>query len=97
MIYIFEFDILPGKEEEFWVFMKEEGAAFWTQFDGVEKYEVFTKIGGTPIYEAHVKLKSFESFEKIRKHPDWGKVSKKTSQYAINMQRRFILPETIFE
>jgi len=93
MTYIFEFDILPGKADEFWQFMKEEGGPFWTRFDEVEKYEIFSKLGGSPLYEGHVELKSFADFQKIRSHPDWGKVSKKTSGYAFNMQRRFILPE----
>lgn len=49
MIYIFEFDIVPGKTDEFFDFMKAEGAPFWTQFEEVDKYEVFMKLGGLPL------------------------------------------------
>ena len=45
MIYIFEFDIVPGKTDEFFDFLKAEGAPFWTQFEEVDKYEVFMKLG----------------------------------------------------
>ena len=96
MIYIFEFDIVPGKADEFFDFMKKEGGPFWTQFDEVEKYEVFTKLGGSPLYEGHVHLKSFDEFQKIRMHPDWGKVSKKTSSYCLNMKRHFLMEEVVY-
>lgn len=97
MTYIFEYDIVPGMQKEFFEFMAAEGGKFWTQFDEVKKYEIFTKLGGSPLYEAHVELDSFEDFAKIRKHPDWGKVSEKTSKYLLNMQRRFIMPEVTYE
>ena len=96
MTYIFEFDILPGKNQEFWDFMEKEGAPFWTQNPEVKAYEVFSKLGGSPLFEAHVELDSFEDFQKIRSNPDWSKVSAKTSALAYNMQRRFILPEKKF-
>ena len=96
MIYIFEFDIVPGKTDEYFEFMEKEGAPFWTQFDEVEKYEVFTKIGGSPLYEGHVYLKSFEDFQKIRMHKDWNRVSKKTSGYLLNMSRRFLMEESVY-
>ena len=97
MIYIFEFDIVPGKTDEFFAFMKEEGAPFWTQFDEVDKYEVFMKLGGAPLYEGHVYFKSFEDFDKIRRHPDFSRVAKKTAQYALNMQRRFLMEQVVYE
>ncbi len=97
MTYIFEFDILPGKNHEFWDFMEKEGVPFWIRHPEVESYEVFSKLGGSPLFEAHVELKSFEDFQKIRSDPDWGNVSAKTSALACNMQRRFILSERKFE
>lgn len=96
MTYIFEFDIVPGMHEEFFAFMESEGARFWTQFDEVERYEVFTKLGGSPLYEAHVELRDFGVFQKIRSHPEWGTVSAHTSRYLTNMSRRFLLPEKTY-
>ena len=97
MIYIFEFDIVPGKTDEVFDFMKAEGAPFWTQFEEVDKYEVFMKLGGSPLYEGHVYFKSFEDFDKVRSHPDFGKVAKKTAAYAVNMQRRFLMEQVTYE
>ena len=97
MIYIFEFDIVPGKTDEFFDFMKAEGAPFWTQFEEVDKYEVFMKLGGSPLYEGHVYFKSFEDFDKVRSHPDFGKVAKKTAANAVNMQRRFLMEQVTYE
>lgn len=58
MIYIFEFDIVPGKTDEFFDFMKAEGAPFWTQFEEVDKYEVFMKLGAPPCMKATSTLKA---------------------------------------
>ena len=54
LVYVFEFDIVPGKNKEFWEFMKEEGTKFWLQFPEVKKYEVYSKIGGDGSFEGHV-------------------------------------------
>ena len=54
MTYIFEFEVIPGKANEFWAFMEKTGAPFWTKYKEVKSYKVFTKIGGEPIYEGHV-------------------------------------------
>ena len=96
MTYIFEYDIVPGKTAEFFEFMEREGGKFWTQFEEVEKYEIFSKMGGTPAYEAHVEISGFDSFNKIRMHPGWDKVAAKTSVYTMNTQRRFLLPHVSY-
>lgn len=97
MIYIFEYDVLPGMQKEFFEFMKTEGGKFWTQFDFVKNYTIYSKLGGSPIFEGHVELDSFEQFQIIRNHPDWGKVSEKTSKYVLNSKRHFILPELVID
>lgn len=93
--YIFEFDIVPGKADEFWSFMGKKGIPFWKQFPEVDDYKVYSKLGGRPLYEAHVELESFEVFNKIRSHKDWDSVAKEISKYAENMQRRFLCPVII--
>ena len=35
MIYIFEYDVLPGMQKEFFEFIKSKLRKFWTQFDFV--------------------------------------------------------------
>lgn len=92
IIYIFEFDIVPGKADKFWEFMENRGVPFWTQFDEVKCYKIYNKMGGSPLYEGHVELESLSVFEKIRSHDDWDKVSGELSNYAENMQRRLLFP-----
>ena len=88
--YIFEFDIVPGKEEAFWKFMEEEGTPFWLQFPQVKSYEVYSKLGGHCAYEGHVELKSFSDFDVIWSHPDLGQIAQKTAGFTQNTQRRFL-------
>jgi|GEM_PF-4911317 hypothetical protein len=97
MTYIFEFEVIPGKANEFWAFMEKTGAPFWTKYKEVKSYKVFTKIGGEPIYEGHVELDNFTDFDKIRTDPEWDSVSAATSQYVFNCRRRFILPVKSFD
>jgi hypothetical protein len=88
--YIFEFDIVPGKEDAYWKFMEEEGTPFWLQFPFVKSYEVFSKLGGNCAFEGHVELDSFSDFDVIWSHPDTGRVSQKTAEFTLNTQRRFL-------
>lgn len=96
LVYVFEFDVVPGKAEEFWKFMEEEGTKFWLQFPFVKKYEVFSKLGGNCSYEGHVELESFADFDNIWSHPDLGRVSQKTASLTLNTQRRFIRQEKTY-
>jgi hypothetical protein len=97
VVYIFEFDIIPGKEQEFWKFMKEEGAPFWLQFPEVKKYEVYTKIGGNCAYEGRVEVDSFAFIDKVFKHPQVGVISNKTASMTINTQRRLMKLQAVYE
>ena len=97
LVYVFEFDIVPGKNKEFWDFMKEEGTKFWLQFPEVKKYEVYSKIGGDGSFEGHVELESYSDFDKIMSHPDAKKVGAKTAAYTMNTKRRFIQLARVFQ
>ena len=97
ILYVFEFDIVPGKADEFWKFMKEEGTKFWLQFPFVKRYEVFSKLGGNCAFEGHVELESFADFDKIWSHPDLGRISAKTATFTCNMQRRFLRLEKTYD
>lgn len=88
--YIFEFDIVPGKEDEYWEFMEKEGTPFWLQFPQVKSYEVFSKLGGNCAFEGHVELTDFKDFDEIWSHPDLGRISQKTAGFTLNTQRRFL-------
>lgn len=97
IVYVFEFDIIPGKADEFWDFMEKEGTKFWTQFPFVKSYEVYSKLGGKSAYEGHVILDNFAQFDEIWSHPDLGRVSAKTAEYTMNIQRRFMRCEKVYQ
>lgn len=96
LVYVFEFDVVPGKAEAFWNFMEEEGTKFWLQFPFVKSYEVFSKLGGNCSFEGHVVLESFADFDKIWSHPDLLSISQKTASFTENTQRRFVRLEKTY-
>lgn len=97
VVYIFEFDIVPGKEDEFWKFMKEEGAPFWLQFPEIKKYEIYSKLGGHCAYEARVEMDDFAFLDKMYGHPQAAVCAKKTSSMTMNIQRRLMQLHKVYE
>lgn len=95
--YIMDFDIVPGKADEFWNFMETQGFPFWAQFDGVESIDFYTKLGGRPLYEAQIKLKDFALFDEIRAHEGWDHVATEILNYIENVQRRFLYPVRVLD
>ena len=94
--YIFEFEIVPGKEDEFWKYMEEEGTPFWLSFPEVESYTVYSKMGGHGGYEGHVVIKEFALMDKINSHPNCAAVGKRCAELTQNFQRRFLLLSKVY-
>lgn len=90
LIYIFEFEIVPGKEDEFWLFMEEDGTRFWLEFPEIESYEIYSKLGGQGGYEARVVVNNFAFMDKMYGHPQAAICGKRTAELTQNVQRRFL-------
>lgn len=90
VVYIFEFEIVPGKEKEFWKFMEDEGTRFWLDFPEVKSYNVYSKLGGQGGYEAHVVVNAFAFMDKMYAHPLAAVCGERTEELTQNIQRRFL-------
>lgn len=97
LVYIFEFEIVPGMEDAFWEFMEREGTPFWLQFPEIERYEVYSKLGGQGGYEAHVVVNDFAFMDKMYGHPEAAVCGKKTAAMTQNIQRRFLRLAHVYE
>lgn len=90
VVYVFEFEIVPGKEDEFWKFMEEEGTPLWLSFPEIESYNIYTKLGGLGTYEAHVVINNLSFMDKLLADPLSPVLGKRTAELTQNVQRRFL-------
>jgi hypothetical protein len=90
VVYVFEFEILPGKEDEFWQFMEKEGTPFWLSYPEIESYDIYSKLGGYGTYEAHVVINELGFMDKLLTNPLSPVLGKKTHELTQNIQRRFL-------
>lgn len=93
MKYVLEFNILPGKAEEFWSFMKQKGIPFWQKRGEVKSVEVYTTLGGHSLYEAHFDLPDYAAFEHLQRDPEFEEVSVNFLSLVDGLRRKFLTEE----
>lgn len=93
MTYILSFNILPGRADDFWEFMEETAAPFWGRMPEVTSVKIFTVIGGTHLYEAHIEMAGLEAFDRIQEEEEWSDISKEFLSLVEDLSRHFLTEE----
>lgn len=90
MKYVITFNIAPGKADQFWRFMEKKAAPFWSSFSEVSSLKVYTVIGGSHLYEAHLEMSGLEAFDRLQKNPKWSSISKEFLSLVEDVERHFL-------
>lgn len=91
MKYVVGYNFAPGLRQDFESFMDNHGFPFWAGHEGVRSIEVFTKLGGSPMFEIHMDIEDFSIFDQISGDEEYHRLQGGVADLMSEPERHFLL------